>query len=342
MRFGAIGVNLTARKAIGRRLEAAMAGSSFFNTTTFGDIMIRQSQNTARLAFEVQFQAVKRRLNIELNQKKEEYNNMDKTLEPVLAGLKAEKAKLLEEQKKYTDYLTASRDNLKKVQNIIDGFIPKLADAASSAAPTAEADFNQLRDKVNNALRSLKPVTLYEKGLQDRTKGVRAAANPSGIGDYASYGSIPARADAVGILLSGGLDGTEVITSLSKGFAEKLGLMRYDMQQDFNFVNGMLGKTEQAYDKNGKALLDEKGKPVMNPVSGVYLKIGNIDKQIEKKDAQERLVVLRQVQTMERRNDSVLQSLSLNFEFSQANSEVLADRFSWNKAQKGSIMNLFI
>lgn len=319
-----------------------MASSSFFNTTTFGDIMIRQSQNTARLAFEVQFQGVKKRLNIELNAKKEEYNNMDKTLEPVLAGLKSQKAKLVEEQKKYVGYLTEAKGNLKKVQDLIDNLIPKLNAAASDVGPTGEADFNALRDKLNKALRSLKPVTLYENGLQDRTRNVRNAANPSGIGDYASYASIPARAGAVGILLSGGLDGTEVITSLSTGFAEKLGLLRYDMTQDFNIINGLLGKTEQASDKAGKAVFDEKGNPVMNPISGVYLKIGNVDKQIERKDAEERLVVLRQVQALERRNDSLLQSLSLNFEFSQANSEVMADRFSWNKAQKGSIMNLFI
>ncbi len=319
-----------------------MAASSFFNTTTFGDIMIKQSQNTARLAFEVQFQSVKRRLNIELNEKKEVYNNMDKTLEPVLAGLKSEKSKLEAQQKKYSEYLSVQRSNIKKLDDVIGNLIPKLNAAASDVGPTAANEFNRLRDTLNNSLRALKPAVLYEEGVRDRAAVMRGMQNPSNILDYSSYPSIPARAGAVGLLLTTGLDGTEVITSLSSGFAEQLGLFRYNMMQDFNLINGKLGKTVPKTDNNGKLIIDEKGNQVMSAVSGVYLKISEIDKQIEKKDAEERLVVLRQVQAMERRNDSLLKSLSLNFEFMQANSEVMADRFSWNKAQKGSIMNLFI
>ncbi|KJV06835.1 hypothetical protein VZ95_20495 [Elstera litoralis] len=185
-------------------------------------------------------------------------------------------------------------------------------------------------------------MTLFEEGLQDRTRKVRAGQNPSGIGDYSSYGSIPDRAGAVGILIATGVDGVDVITGLSTGYAETLGHARYDMRQDFNFAKAKLGKPEPLRDQNGRTVLDENGKPMETLPSGLYKRMEEIDAEIEKKDAQERVVVLRQVQAMEKRNDTILRSLSINFEFMQANSEAMADRTSWNKPDKGSILNLFI
>ncbi|KJV07137.1 hypothetical protein VZ95_20195, partial [Elstera litoralis] len=137
---------------------------------------------------------------------------MDKTLEPVLAGLKREKTKIKQEMDKIGDYLVTSQANLRKTNDIILNLIPKLNVAASAIGATAEAEFNAIRDNLNKAVKSLKPVTLFEEGLQDRTRKVRAGQNPSGIGDYSSYGSIPDRAGAVGILIATGVDGVDVIT----------------------------------------------------------------------------------------------------------------------------------
>lgn len=287
-----------------------------FNGTNFSDIFIRQSQNTARLGFEVRFRAVKRRLDIELNAKKELYNNMDKTLEPVLAGLKREKAAVEKQRTELTNYLEVARRNVNKLNDIITKQVPALSNAASAVGGTAAADFNLARDQMNKALKGLQSNSYFEAGLIDKASKFKGSANPSGIGDYASYPGIFERASAVGVFISGGSDPIEVNAGLSRGLGKSLGILRYGMVQDFD-----LAKAKQEQMTN---------------------KLKDIDKQIEKKDAEERLIVLKEVQAMEKKNIRTLENLSLSFEFSQSNAESLSDRNSFLKPQKGSIMNLFI
>lgn len=318
-----------------------MAKASF-STFTFGDIMVKQSQNTARLGFEVRFQSLKRRLDIELNEKKQQYNEMDKTLEPVLAGLKRERALAETEKNKLSEYLSKASSNVGKVTSIINNILPKLSAAASDVGPTAANDFNSLRDQLNKALKSVQSNGYLEAGLIDKTQKIKSGANPSGLGDYASYANVIDRANAIGILLTGGEDGLQVIPGLSSGYSEKLGFARNDLTRDFDIAKNKLGTSETERDKKGNIVVDEKGRPVTKGTSGIFKKMYDLDKAIEKKDAQERLVVLKQVQAMESKHENILKSLSLSFEFSQANTEVLADRTSFLKPTKGSIMNLFI
>lgn len=313
-----------------------------FNSVNFGDILVRQSQNTARLGFEVRFRAVKRRLDTELNVKKEAYNNIDKTLEPVLAGHKRQRAQLEAQKAKYVEYLDAQRSNISKITDIINNILPKLSFAASDTGPGADTNFDSIRNQLNKALVTLKPASNLEEGLVDRVKNLKVKANPSGVGDYNSYATLPDRANAVGILLTGGSDGLEVIPGLSYGYAEELGLLRNNLTRDFDLIKQKLGETEKQLDKNGKAVFDEKGQPVYIGKSGLYKKMYDLDKTIEKIDAQERLVLLKDIQAMEKKNARALEYLSLSFEFSQTNVEVLSDRTSFLKPQKGSIMNLFI
>ncbi len=286
------------------------------NSVNFSDIFIRQSQNTARLGFEVRFRAVKRRLDLELNAKKEVYNNLDKTLEPVLGGLKRERATLEKQRTDLTNYLEVSRRNVNKVSNIINRQVPTLSEAASAVGGTAETDFNLARDQVNKALKNLQSNSYFEGGFLDKTTKFKSQLNPSGVGDYSSYAGVPERAAAVGVFISTSADGMEVNAGLSRGLGETLGILRYNLVQDFDLAKA---KQEQ-----------------------VTQKLKDIDKQIEKKDAEERLVFLKEIQAMEKKNERTLEYLSLNFEFSQANTETFADRTSFLKPQKGSIMNLFI
>lgn len=287
-----------------------------FNTVTFTDIFIRQSQNTARLGFEVQFRAVKKRLDTELNEKKIVYNNMDKTLEPVLAGLKRDRAAADKQRTDLTTYLDVGRRNINKISDIINKMVPALSAAASAVGPTAAADFNAARDQLNKALQGLQANSYIEGGFLDKVSKFKGEKNPSGIGDYASYATLSDRVSAVGVFVSTSSDPTEVNTGLSRGLGETLAVLRYRLVQDFD-----LAKAKQ---------------------EASIKKLTEIDKAIEKKDAELRLPLLKELQAMEKKRDSILQSLSLNFEFAQANTEALADRKSWNKVQKGSIMNLFI
>lgn len=287
-----------------------------FNSVSFSDIFIRQSQNTARLGFEVRFRAVKRRLDIELNEKKEIYNNMDKALEPVLAGLKRERAAVEKQRTELTSYLEVSRRNINKLSDIIAKQVVALSDAASAVGGTAEADFNYIRDQINKNLKGLQTNSYFEAGFLDKVGKFKGQVNPSGIGDYASYPGVLERASAVGVFVSTSVDPIEVNAGLSRGLGETLGVLRYTMTQDFD-----LAKAKQEQMTN---------------------KLKDIDKQIEVKDAQERLVVLKEVQALEKKHERILENLSLSFEFSQANTEILADRTSFLKPQKGSIMNLFI
>jgi hypothetical protein len=286
------------------------------NSVNFSDIFIRQSQNTARLGFEVRFRAVKRRLDLELNAKKEVYNNIDKTLEPVLAGLKRERAAVEKQRTDLTNYLEVARRNVNKLGDIITKQVTDLSDAASAVGGTAEADFNLMRDQVNKALKNLQSNSYFEGGFYDKTTKFKSQSNPSGIGDYSSYASVVDRASAVGVFVSTSADGIETNTALSRGLGETLGVLRYNLVQDFDLAKA---KQEQATQK-----------------------LKDIDKQIEKKDAEERLVFLKEIQALEKKNERTLENLSLNFEFSQANTETFADRTSFLKPQKGSIMNLFI
>ncbi len=290
-----------------------MAISSSVN---FSDIFIRQSQNTARLGFEVQFRALKRRLDTELNQRKEAYNNIDKALEPVLSNLKRERKVAEDEKNALESYLDVGKRNINKITSILDNTVTALNSAASDVGGTAESDFNLLRDQLNRALQGLQQNSYFQGGILDRAQQARSGSNPSGIKNYADYSSIPERASSVGILVTGGVDGIEVNSGLSTGYAEKLGMIRYNLVQDFDL---MKSKQQQA-----------------------VAKIKEIDKQIEKKDAQERLVLLREIQRIEAKNEGILKNLSLNFEFQQANAESMADRTSFLKPSKGSIMNLFI
>lgn len=289
--------------------------ASNYSTINFGDIFIRQSQNTARLSFEVQFTAVKRRLDTELNAKKTIYNEMDKTLEPILADMKRQRAAIEKERAAMTSYLENGRRNINKLTDAITQLLPQLNNASSDVGPTAAADFDRLRDRANQVLKGLVPNSSLENGLYDRASKIKSSTNPSGVGDYLSYAGIPDRAAAVGIFVSSVKDSYEV-NPLSTGFGRALGQLRYGIVQDFD-----LAKAKQEI---------------------ATKKLTEIDKAIEKKDAEERLVVLKEVQTMENRNEQVLRSLSLNFEFSQSNTEIFADRSSFLKPQKGSIMNLFI
>lgn len=315
---------------------------TIFSSSSFADIFIRQSQNTARLGFEIQFQAIKRRLDTELNTKKEEYNNIDKTLEPMLAGYKRDRAALEKQKDEYTAYLKNMSTNVRKSNDLINNLLPKLSAASTDVGPDAEANFNFVRDQMNKALRTFVPASLMDQGVYDQTRALKNSKNASGVGDYSSYATLPDRAQAVGILLTGGEDGLEVIPGLSYGFSEDLGVLRNKLTRDFDHVTRLLGKTEPKTDKEGNVLLDEKGKPLMVGLSGVYKKMYDIDRQIEKIDAEQRLAVLQEAQTMEKKHDRILESLSLSFEFAQANAEMMADRTSFLKPQKGSIMNLFI
>ena len=285
-------------------------------TFTFGDVMVKQSQNRARLSFEVQFQAIKRRLDTEINKKKEVYNNMDAALEPQLGDLRRQR-KVAETQKTNLDsYLEKSRTNIKKVTDFLNNIMPKLSDAASSVAPTAEAEYNSLRDQLNNALRTLIPNSYYEGGFYDKTTSFKTSKNPSGLGDFSSYASMIDRQQAVGVFVSTSSDPIEVNLGLSRGFGETLGLLRQKLTQDFDIAKL---RQEQAVKK-----------------------MQDLDKTIDKKISVEKLAVLKDIQAFEKRQESILKNLSLNFEFSQANVEVRADRTSFNKPAKGSIMNLFI
>lgn len=287
-----------------------------FNTVTFSDIFIRQSQNTARLSFEIQFRSVKRRLDTQLNEKKEIYNNLDKTLEPVLADLKRQRAAADKERTDLTKYLDVARSNINKISDVISKMVPALGDAASTVGGTADPDFNFMRNQVNKALQSLQPNSYLQASLSDYASRFKGVANPSGIGDYSTYPGVAERASAVGVFVSTSSDPLEVNGTLSRGLGETLGNVRYRMVQDFDLAKA---KQQQAIQK-----------------------LKDIDKAIEKKDAEQRLVVLKDIQAMEAKNDKILQSLSLNFEFAQSNVEILADRNSFLKPQKGSIMNLFI
>ncbi len=287
-----------------------------FNSVSFSDIFIRQSQNTARLGFEVRFRAVKRRLDIELNQKKEIYNNMDKTLEPVLSGLKRERASVEKQRTELTNYLEVSRRNVNKLNDIITKQVVALSDAASAVGGSAASDFNLIRDQLNNNLKALQSNSYFEAGLLDKTTKFKSQVNPSGIGDYSSYAGVMERSSAVGVFISTGTDPTEVNLGLSRGLGEALGILRYSLAQDFDLAKA---KQEQ-----------------------MTKKLQDIDKQIEKKDAEERLVILKEVQALEKKHERILESLSLSFEFSQSNTEIFSDRTSFLKPQKGSIMNLFI
>ncbi len=287
-----------------------------FNQVTFSDIFIRQSQNTARLGFEIQFRSIKKRLDTELNEKKIAYNEIDKTLEPALAGLKRERAAADKQRIDLTAYLETQRRNINKLSDVINKMVPALSDAGSAVGPTAAADFNATRDQLNKALQGLQANSYIEGGFLDKVTKFKGDKNPSGIGDYASYATLPDRVSAVGVFVSTSSDPTEVNAGLSRGLGETLGILRYRMAQDFD-----LAKAKQ---------------------EASIKKLKEIDKAIEKKDAELRLPLLKELQSMEKKRDSILESLSLNFEFAQANVEVRADRFSWNKVQKGSIMNLFI
>jgi hypothetical protein len=287
-----------------------------FTTTNFTDIFIRQSQNSARLGFEVQFQAIKRRLDIELNAEKEVYNNLDKALEPVLADFKRERAAVEKQRSELTSYLDVSRRNINKLSDIISKQLPALSTAASAVGGTAETDFNLTRNLVNNNLKALQANSNFENGLLDKVSKFKGIANPSGVGDYASYPGVLERGAAVGVFVSTSSDPIEVNATLSRGLGETLGILRYSLVQDFDLAKA---KQEQA-----------------------TAKLAEIDKKIEKKDAEERLKVLKEVQALEKKHERILESLSLSFEFAQANTEALADRTSFLKPQKGSIMNLFI
>lgn len=286
-----------------------------YTTINFSDIFIRQSQNTARLSFEVQYSAVKRRLDTELNAKKTIYNEMDKTLEPVLADLKRQRAVAEKQRTDLTTYLENGRRNINKLSDTINQLLPKLNSAASDVGPTAADDFDRLRNLINQSLKGLVPNASLENGFLDKVARFKANQNPSGIGDYASYASIPDRASAVGIFVSLVSD-IYAVSPSAKGLGKTLGQLRYAISQDFD-----LAKAKQ---------------------EAATQKLKDIDKAIEKKDAEERLAVLKDVQAMEKRNEQILKSLSLNFEFSQAGAEIFADRSSLLKPQKGSIMNLFI
>ena len=278
--------------------------------------MIKQSQNTARLSFEIQFQAVKRRLDIEANAKKEIYNNMDATIEPQLGDLRRQRKTAEAQKVSMESYLEKSRTNIKKTTDYLNNILPKLADASISASPTAEAEFNSLRDQLNKALKTFIPNSDFQNGFFDKTTSLKSSVNPSGIGDYASFGTAIDRQQAVGVFVSTSSDGIEVNLGLSRGFGETLGLLRQKLTQDFDLAKA---KQEQAVKK-----------------------MQEVDKAIDKKVAVEKLAVLKDIQKMEKDQENLLKYLSLNFEFSQANSEALADRTSWNKPAKGSITNLFI
>jgi hypothetical protein len=286
------------------------------STFTFGDAMIKQSQNTARLSFEIQFQAVKRRLDIQMNEKKEIYNNMDATIEPQLGDLRRQRKTAEAQKVSMESYLEKSRTNIKKTTDYLNNILPKLADASISASPTAEAEFNSLRDQLNKALKTFIPNSDFQNGFLDKTTALKSSVNPSGIGDYASFGTVIDRQQAVGVFVSTSSDGIEVNLGLSRGFGETLGLLRQKLTQDFDLAKA---KQEQAIKK-----------------------MQEVDKAIDKKVAVEKLAVLKDIQKMEKDQENLLKYLSLNFEFSQANSEILADRTSWNKPAKGSITNLFI
>ncbi len=287
-----------------------------FSTFTFGDAIIRQSQNTARLSFEIQFRAVKRRLDLETNVKKEIYNNMDAAIEPQLGDLRRQRKAAEAQKVSMEDYLEKSRTNIKKSTDFLNKLLPKLADASISPSPTAEAEFNSLRDQLNNAMKTFIPNNNFENALLDKTTKLKSSANPSGIADYASFGSALSRQQAVGVFVSTSSDGIEVNVGLSRGFGETLGLLRQKLTQDFD-----LAKAKQVQ---------------------AVKKMQEVDKAIDKKVAVEKLVVLKDIQKMEKNQENVLKALSLNFEFSQANLEIMADRTSFNKPTKGSIMNLFI
>ena len=124
------------------------------------------------------------------------------------------------------------------------------------------------------------------------------------------------RQQAVGVFVSTSSDPIEVNLGLSRGFGETLGLLRQKLTQDFDIAKL---RQEQAVKK-----------------------MQDLDKTIDKKISVEKLAVLKDIQAFEKRQESILKNLSLNFEFSQANVEVRADRTSFNKPAKGSIMNLFI
>jgi hypothetical protein len=290
--------------------------STSFSTFTFGDAIIKQSQNTARLSFEIQFQAVKRRLDLETNAKKEIYNNMDVTIEPQLGDLRRQRKAAEAQKVSMEQYLENSRTNIKKSTDFLDKILPKLADASISTSPTAEAEFNSWRDQLNKALKTFIPNNDFENGFLDKTTKLKSSINPSEIGDYASFGSALARQQAVGVFVSTSADGIEVNLGLSRGFGETLGLLRQKLTQDFDLAKA---KQEQAVKK-----------------------MQEVDKAIDKKVAAEKLVVLKDIQKMEKNQENILKSLSLNFEFTQANLEIMSDRTSFNKPAKGSIMNLFI
>lgn len=315
---------------------------TLFSGASFSDIFVRQSQNTARLAFEVQFQSVKRRLDTELNVKKEQYNNIDKSIEPMVAGYKRQRAAFAEQQKMYSEYLSKMSSNITRINDVINNLLPKLSLAASDVGPGADTNFNSIRDQMNKALRAFQPASVLQDGVVDQTQSLKVGKNPSKIGDYSSYATLPDRANAVGILITGGDDGLQVMPGLSYGLAEDLGHLRNKLTRDFDVIKNKLGKTETKTDSNGKVVLDQKGNPVTIGTSGVYKRLTDLDRQIEKVDAEQRVIVLRDVQAMEKKNEQTLRSLSLNFEFSQASSEIMADKASFLKPQKGSIMNLFI
>lgn len=313
-----------------------------FNTSSIWDAFGRQLRNNSRLSFEIQFQTVKRRLNIELNEKKEAYNNIDKTPSPLLAELKKERDQVDLKRKELVSYLDSARTNAQKIEDVIGEMIPRLNTAASDTGANAEANFNAYRDRLNNRLRSFISNKYYEEGFLDLTSSVKTLANPIGVGDYNSYPGVLERGSAVGHVITMPTADKEVIPGLSEGAALKLGLLRSKMLIDFDRANSMLGQTVTKTDANGNTVLDEKGQPVKVPVSGLVKRLDDLDKRIEKVDAEQRLAVLKEAQAMEKRHDRILESLSLSFEFSMANAEAMADRTSFLTPQKGSIMNLFI
>lgn len=313
-----------------------------FSNSTFWDAVGTQYRNNARLSFELQFRTVKKRLDIELNTQKEVYNNIDKNPSPLLAELKKEREQVDAKRKEVVAYLDPARSSVKRMDSLIRDFMPNLSTAAADTGPDAEKNFNALRNRLNDQLSSFAPAKYFQEGMLDLTSKFKTLPNPSGIKDYADYLGVSDRSAAVGHVIVYPTDDQEVITSLSSGLAMSLGQLRSKMLRDFDRANSILGKSDPKLDGSGNPVLDSQGQPVTVPVSGLVLRLDNLDKRIEKIDAEDRLTVLKQVQTMEKRHDSLLQTLSLSFEFSMGNADIFASRASFSQPQKGSIMNLFI
>lgn len=313
-----------------------------FNTPSLWDAFGAQIRNNSRLAFEIQFRTVKRRLDVELNGKKEIYNNIDKTPSPLLAELKKEREQVEAKRKELVSYLDAMKSNTAKMNDIINNLIPKLSTAASDTGPNAEKNFNDLKGRLNSVLKSFRPAKYYDENFMDLTSNIKSLNNPSKLKDYADYLGVTDRSAAVGRVVTAPTSDQQVIVGLSAGTAMDLGHLRSKMLRDFDRANSMLGKIETKTDSKGRPVLNEKGQQVTVATSGLVKRLEDLDRRIEKVDADQRLVVLKDVQAMEKRHETILQSLSLNFEFSMANAETFADRTSFLKPQKGSIMNLFI